>query len=290
MVGLTFYVRFMKRIWKCGKFELGLEGNTPLIMGILNVTPDSFSDGGHFFELESAVRHVQEMQSSGADIIDVGGESTRPGADSVGTEEEIRRVVPVIEAVSGFGVPISVDTFKAETARRALEAGASIINDISGLEDDESMLDVVVSSDAGVVVMHKQGVPSTMQNSPHYDDIVSEVTSYLKDRVELLVSAGIAKDRICVDPGIGFGKLLEHNIALLQNIDILNDATDCPVLVGLSRKSMLGSITGRDVEKRLGGSLGGLCYCMTHGVDVMRVHDVMESVDAAKVFGRLNRS
>ena len=281
---------FGMRDWKCGKFDLAIDGDIPLIMGVLNVTPDSFSDGGCFVDVDVAVAHAGEMITHGAAIIDVGGESTRPGATPVSIEEEIRRVEPVIREVSKLGVPISVDTFKAETATRAIEAGASIINDISGLEDDCDMIDVICSHDVGVVVMHKQGVPATMQESPEYGDIVDDVISYLQQRVEFLVERGVNLDRICVDPGIGFGKLLEHNMALLRNLDLFRERIGCPVLVGLSRKSMIGQITGCDVDDRLAGSLAGLCFCMTKGVDVMRVHDVQESVSAAKMMSQLRKT
>ncbi|MDA3799423.1 MAG: dihydropteroate synthase [Kiritimatiellae bacterium] len=276
------------RDWKCGQFDLPVNGDMPLIMGVLNVTPDSFSDGGCFVDVDVAVAHAADMIAHGAAIIDVGGESTRPGAEPVLAAEEIWRVEPVIREVSKLGFPVSIDTFKAETAIRAIEAGASIVNDISGLEDDSGMIDVICTHDVGVVVMHKQGVPATMQESPEYDDIVDDVIGYLQQRVEFLVERGVSRDRICVDPGIGFGKLLEHNLALLRNIDLLRDRTGCPVLVGLSRKSMIGQITGCKVDDRLAGSLAGLCFCMTKGVDIMRVHDVKESVDAAKMISQLS--
>jgi dihydropteroate synthase len=274
----------MERNFRCGRFDLPVGGDMPLIMGILNVTPDSFSDGGNFFDVDFAVSHAEDMIEQGASIIDVGGESTRPGAAPVSVNDEIARTEPVVRELSEKGIAISIDTFKAETAKRAIEAGASIVNDISGLEDDEDMVDVICSNDVGIIVMHKQGIPATMQINPIYDDIVNDVAGYLKQRVDMLVGLGVSRERICVDPGIGFGKKLEHNIALLQNIDLLKDTTGCPVLIGLSRKSMLEQITGSDVRNRLAGSLAGLCFCMTKGVDIMRVHDVRESVDAEKVF------
>jgi dihydropteroate synthase len=277
----------MEKNFRCGRFDLPVGGDMPLIMGVLNVTPDSFSDGGNFVDVDVAVRHAEEMIERGASIIDVGGESTRPGAIPVSVDDEIERIEPIVRKLSKMGIAISIDTFKAETAKRAVEAGASIVNDISGLEDDEDMVDVICSNDVGVVVMHKQGVPATMQNNPSYDDIVKNVVDYLQQRVDMLVELGVSRERICVDPGIGFGKMLEHNIALLQNIDLLKDRTGCPVLVGLSRKGMIGQLTGSDVKNRLAGSLAGLCFCMTKGVDIMRVHDVRESVDAGKIFNKL---
>jgi len=277
----------MEKNFRCGRFDLPVGGDMPLIMGVLNVTPDSFSDGGNFVDVDVAVRHAEEMIERGASIIDVGGESTRPGAVPVSVDDEIERTEPVVRKLSDMGIAISIDTFKAETAKRAIEAGVSIVNDISGLEDDEDMVDVICSNDVGVVVMHKQGIPATMQINPRYDDIVNDVIGYLQQRVDMLVELGVSRERICVDPGIGFGKMLEHNIALLQNIDLLKDRTGCPVLVGLSRKGMIGQLTGSDVKNRLAGSLAGLCFCMTKGVDIMRVHDVRESVDGGKVFNKL---
>ena len=274
----------MEKNFRCRRFDLPVGGDMPLIMGVLNVTPDSFSDGGNFVDFDVAVRHAEEMIEQGASIIDVGGESTRPGAIPVSVDDEIERTEPVVRKLSEMGIVISIDTFKAQTAKRAIEAGASIVNDISGLEDDQDMVDVICANDVGVVVMHKQGIPATMQINPRYDDIVADVVGYLKQRVDMLVEVGVSRERICVDPGIGFGKMLEHNIALLQNIDLMKDRTGCPVLVGLSRKSMIGQLTGSDVKDRLAGSLAGLCFCMTKGVDIMRVHDVRESVDAGKAF------
>ncbi len=279
----------MGKNFRCGHFDLPVGGNMPLIMGVLNVTPDSFSDGGNFFDVAVAEKHAEDMIEQGASIIDVGGESTRPGAIPVSVDDEIERTEPVVRKLSEMGIAISIDTFKAETAKRAIKAGASIVNDISGLEDDGDMVDVICSNDVGVIVMHKQGIPATMQINPIYDDIVKDVTDYLKQRVDMLVELGVSRERICVDPGIGFGKKLEHNIALLQNIALLKDTTGCPVLIGLSRKSMLEQITGSDVSNRLAGSLAGLCFCMTKGVDIMRVHDVRESVDAEKVFFALQQ-
>lgn len=259
----------------------------PVVMGILNVTPDSFSDGGRHTDVDAALEHAQSMIACGADIVDVGGESTRPGAEEVDEGEETSRVIPVIEELArrqqstpaAERVSISVDTTKAAVAQRALVAGASIINDISAMTHDGNMPDVARDSGAGVVIMHMRGTPRTMQDAPRYDDVVSNVTDYLRRRIEALVTRGIGEDAICVDPGIGFGKTVDHNLELLAGLDALR-GLGRPVLVGLSRKSFIGRMTGRDVEDRMPGSVAMLSYCVLRGVDVVRVHDVRESADA----------
>lgn len=254
-----------------------------MIMGILNVTPDSFSDGGKHFDRENAIAHGMRMIEEGADIIDVGGESTRPGASEITQEEEIARVIPVIKELKRRSdVIVSIDTMKAAVASQALIAGAEIINDVSALSHDPGMADVAGQSGAGVILMHMQGSPRTMQDAPRYQDVVSEVASYLKARVEHAVSKGLARETIAVDPGIGFGKTIEHNMRLLAELTALR-ACGNVIVVGVSRKSFVGKLTGRPVGERLAGSLAALVFSALYGADVIRVHDVKESCDAATV-------
>lgn len=244
-------------------------------MGILNVTPDSFSDGGQHNQCDAAVAHGIQLSEAGADIIDIGGESTRPGAAPVSLQTELERTIPVIRELAGrVQVPISIDTTKAEVARQALDAGASIINDISGLTFDPEMLDVCRDSNAGICLMHIQGTPQTMQQSPHYEDVVTEVIGFLQQQIDRCLQAGIDRRRLCVDPGIGFGKTAEHNISLLRSIHRLHSELDCVVLIGHSRKRFLAKILGRPVEERLAGTLGVSVALAERGVDVLRVHDV----------------
>jgi dihydropteroate synthase len=281
---VTFVATKSERVfsWKCRDRILTFR-ERPLIMGILNVTPDSFSDGGRHADRESAITHGLRMLDEGADIIDVGGESTRPGAAEVGAEEETRRVIPVIEELSRkTGVVISVDTTKAAVARRAMEAGACIINDVSALTHDAGMLDVAAEYKAGVVLMHMRGSPRTMQDDPQYGDVVAEVGNYLRERVRELAREGLDRSALAIDPGIGFGKTVEHNISLLSGLDVLVGSGQ-PVVVGVSRKSFIGKITGSPVEGRLAGSLAALAFCVGKGAGVLRVHDVKASSDAVKV-------
>jgi dihydropteroate synthase len=264
-------------------------GSRPLIMGILNVTPDSFSDGGCFLDGARAAAHGLEMAEAGAAIVDVGGESTRPGADPVPADEERRRVVPVIRALrEGCGALVSVDTMKADVAEAALDAGAHIVNDVSALRHDPRMRDVVRRSGAGAVLMHMQGTPRTMQQDPRYADVVEDVRGFLEQRIEALTAWGVPREALALDPGIGFGKTLDHNVALLSNLGALAGAGR-PVVVGLSRKSFLGRLTGRDVTGRLAASLAALSFCVLNGAHVIRVHDVRESVDAVNVLTALRR-
>jgi len=252
-------------------------------MGILNVTPDSFSDGGLHPDTESAVAHGMRMLEEGADIIDIGGESTRPGAAGVSVEEESRRVIPVVEEIfRRTGAVISVDTMKAGVAERGMAAGASIINDVSALTHDPAMKAVAGKYRAGVVLMHMRGTPGTMQNEPHYDDVTAEVGGYLKKRVDDLVGEGLERESLAIDPGIGFGKTVEHNMSLLAGLGVLADYGQ-PVVAGVSRKSFIGKITGAPVEQRLPGSLAALVFCVLKGAGVMRVHDVKESKQAAHI-------
>lgn len=263
-------------------------------MGILNVTPDSFSDGSRYLDAGKAVQRGLEMAGEGACIIDVGGESTRPGAMAVDVEEEKRRVVPVIGELcrrlrqdGKIGVAVSVDTSKASVARAAVDAGAEIINDVSALTGDPGMADVARESGAGVVLMHMQGSPRVMQDNPRYGDVAAEVAQHLLARIRDLERLGLDTGRLVVDPGIGFGKTLEHNLELLRQTGTLRAAAGRPVVVGLSRKSFLGKLTGRDVDQRLIPSIAALSFCLTRGADVVRVHDVRESVDAVKVVAAL---
>lgn len=276
----------MARLLQCKRFSFSLSG-TPLVMGILNVTPDSFSDGGRFQALEFAISRAEEMAADGADLIDVGGESTRPGSPSVPLEEELRRVMPALYALRGLGKALSVDTCKPEVMREALIAGADMINDINGFRAPGALA-AVAAGDCGLCVMHMQSTPETMQQSPAYDDVVGDVIGFLRARVDAMLAAGIAKKRICVDPGFGFGKTVEHNFALLRAIGRIEQELDLPVLAGLSRKSMIGAVTGRPVEQRLAGSLAGALAAVAHGAKIVRVHDVAETVDALKVWHAAN--
>lgn len=264
----------------CGKHELDLA--RPRVMGIVNVTPDSFSDGGQFAAVEAAVRHGLQLVEQGADILDIGGESTRPGATPVPLEEELRRVVPVIEALAArAGVPISVDTYKPAVMAAAIAAGASIVNDVFALTEPGAV-EVVAASNAGVCLMHSQGTPQTMQIDPRYHDVVQEVREFLQARMEACVAHGIGRERIVLDPGFGFGKRSVHNIALLRELTELVGFGQ-PVLVGLSRKSVLGQLTGNEVDARLHASLAATVISVMKGARIVRVHDVKATVDALKV-------
>jgi len=272
------------RTFHCGRFALPL--SRPLVMGIVNVTPDSFSDGGRHATLTGALDHAEALLKAGADILDIGGESTRPGAAAVPVEEEIRRVVPVIMALSGHQVPLSIDTRKPEVMRAALDAGADLVNDIAALEAPGA-LELVGQSGAGVCLMHKQGDPQTMQAAPEYADVVAEVAAYLRDRHAQALAAGIAPERILLDPGFGFGKTFIHNEALFRALPQLVGELPAPLLVGVSRKSMLGQITGRAVGERQAASIAAALLAAQAGAAVLRVHDVAETVDALKVLQAL---
>ena len=261
---------------RCGRFSLSLE--RPLVMGVVNVTPDSFSDGGRFEDAEAALEHAHHLLEEGADILDVGGESSRPGAAPVSAEVELRRVLPVVRQLRD--VPVSVDTRKPEVMRAALDFGASMINDIEAFTAPGA-LEAVAKSDCAVCLMHKKGEPATMQRDPHYDDVVAEVKGYLDERVKAAEAAGVAADRIVVDPGFGFGKTLAHNLTLLKH---LNAFSGLPVLAGLSRKSSLQKITGRAVDDRLAGSLAMALLAVQGGAKILRVHDVKETRDVIAVW------
>jgi dihydropteroate synthase len=267
---------------QCGRFDFDL-AKRPLVMGILNITPDSFSDGGRHHALEFAVEGAEQMVKDGVDIIDIGGESTRPGSPSVPVEEELRRVMPVIYALRELGVPLSIDTCKPDVMREAILAGADMINDINGFRAPGALA-VVRRSDVGLCVMHMQGTPQDMQAQPVYDDVVAEVIVFLRTRVDALVAGGVVRERVIIDPGFGFGKTVEHNVALLRGISDMQRELGLPVLAGLSRKSMVGALTGKPLEQRLAGSIGGALAAVAQGARIVRVHDVAETVDALKVF------
>ena len=275
-------------IWNCRGREIDCEERT-LIMGILNATPDSFSDGGKFQTLEKGVARALQMVEEGADIIDIGGESTRPGAEPVQTLEEIERTVAIIGKLrEQSDCLISIDTQKAEVARAAVAAGADIINDVSALSDPE-MAAVAAGTGAGLVLMHMKGTPQTMQNHPVYSDAVAEVRNYLEERMALAVEAGVAAEQVALDPGIGFGKTDEHNLALLNGIPELA-AAGRPVLIGVSRKSLFGRLLGREVDERLAGSLAAAVFSVMRGARILRVHDVKESCDAIRLVDTLQRN
>lgn len=259
-----------------------LDLSQPCVMGVLNCTPDSFSDGGQFFDPAMAVAHARQMLDDGAAVIDVGGESTRPGAISVPVQEELRRVIPVIETLAqSSSCIVSIDTTKPEVMRAACAAGAEWINDISALTAPDALL-AAVDTGAAVCLMHMQGEPRTMQQSPHYDDVVREVRDYLIQRVETCTAAGIARERLCVDPGFGFGKRLLHNLRLLAQLDAVWQC-DVPLMVGLSRKSMLGELTGRQVDDRVAASVAAVALAVVQGASIVRTHDVSATRDALAV-------
>lgn len=265
---------------QCGKFRLSLE--RPLIMGVINVTPDSFSDSGKFATMQQAVAHAKFLIDEGADIVDIGGESTRPGSLCVSLDEERRRVLPVVESLQGCGVPVSVDTQKPDLMREVIAVGASMINDINALAAP-GVMEAVAGSQAAVCLMHKQGDPQTMQQNPHYTNVVREVRDFLAERIDAAQRAGIARERLAIDPGFGFGKTLEHNLALLRELKQIA-ALGAPVLVGLSRKTMLGKITGREVGERMFASIAAAVIAVENGARIVRVHDVAASRDALAVW------
>ena len=272
----------MRQFLQCGRFDFKLD-KRPLVMGILNVTPDSFSDGGRYQGLEFAVERAEQMIKDGVDIIDIGGESTRPGSPSVAVDEELRRIMPAIYALRELGYPLSIDTCKPEVMREAIIAGADMINDINGFRAPGA-IEAVKDSDCGLCVMHMQRTPQDMQAQPEYVDVVADVIAFLRERIDALLAAGVARERITIDPGFGFGKSVEHNYALLRSINRMESELGLPVLAGLSRKSMIGAVTGRSVEQRLAGSLAGALAAVAQGARIVRVHDVAETVDALKVW------
>lgn len=261
-----------------------LDLSSPVVMGILNVTPDSFSDGGDYVALSAAVGHALTMTAEGAALIDIGGESSRPGASPVTSDEEQRRVIPVIRAIrKQSDIPISIDTYHADTARAAIDAGADIINDITALRGDTAMAATIAKAGVPVVLMHMQGTPMTMQKSPTYTDCIEAVYTFLSDRIAIAVSAGIAQSQIIIDPGIGFGKRLEDNLRLLAQLDRFT-SLGCPILVGASRKSFIGALAnGAGIERRLGGSVAAALIASLSGARIVRAHDVAETVQALAV-------
>jgi dihydropteroate synthase len=248
-------------------------------MGVINVTPDSFSDGGQFLGAERAVDQGRRLVEDGADVLDIGGESTRPGAEGVSSEEELARVGPVLDGLAGGGATISIDTAKRAVAEVALDRGAEIVNDVTALRGDPELAGLCADRDCGVVLMHMQGTPRTMQENPTYDDVVDDVKSFLAGRIEYAAGEGIAVERIWVDPGIGFGKTVEHNLELLRRLGELRELGR-PICVGTSRKSFIGKITGREVDARLGGTIATNVLALAGGVEVFRVHDVSEVREA----------
>jgi len=275
-------------VWRVG--DRAFDGSErTLVMGILNVTPDSFSEGGRFFDRDDAVKHALAMVADGADIVDVGGESTRPGSDPVAADEELNRILSVIERLVDEipDTPISIDTRKTAVAARAVEAGATIVNDVSAGSDPD-MFDVVRDHDAAIVLMHMKGEPKTMQEAPTYDDVVGEVHEFLRERIEAADFAGIDPERIAIDPGIGFGKDLGHNLELMQRVDAFLDLGR-PLVVGPSRKRFIGSILDLPEDQRVEGTIGAAAWMVARGAHVMRVHDVREVVRAVRVVDAIAR-
>ena len=273
----------MQKILRCGRYEFDL--SRPLIMGIVNVTPDSFSDGGEFLARKAAIAHALCLHGQGADLLDVGGESTRPGADDVSVEEELSRVLPVVEAMVARNFPVSIDTQKPLVMQAAVAAGACLINDVNALQADGAMA-VAAASDVGICLMHRQGTARTMQIDPHYDDVVAEVKAFLLTRANAAVAAGIARTRIILDPGFGFGKTRAHNVTLVNALSELA-AAGFPILAGLSRKSLLGQFTGQLPEERLAASVAAAIIAVQKGAAIIRVHDVAATKDALTVLGAL---
>ena len=266
-------------IFICGRFQLQL--NRPHVMGIVNITPDSFSDGGKYNQTDAAIAHALKLVEEGADMLDIGGESTRPNAAPVSLQAELARVIPVIEALASIQIPISIDTYKPQVMQAAIAAGASMVNDVRALQENGA-LDVVAQSNVGVCLMHMQGTPQTMQVNPQYNHVVNDVKAFLADRLRASIHAGVGAERILLDPGFGFGKTRAHNIALIQQLESFADIGQ-PVLVGLSRKSVLGQVTGNEVDARLYASIAASVVASMKGANIVRVHDVRETVEALKV-------
>ena len=275
----------MEKFLQCGRFRLPLTGNRtrPLVMGILNVTPDSFSDGAEHNDLNFLLDRADAMINAGVDIIDIGGESTRPGATPVELDMELQRVMPLIYALQDCGIPLSIDTYKPEVMREAQIAGIDMINDVHGFRA-KGAIAAVASGDSALCIMHMQNTPQTMQASPEYDDVILEVSDFFSERINALQQHQIAKNRLLLDVGFGFGKSLAHNLTLLKHQKLFSERFSLPVLAGLSRKSMLGAITGRPVELRLAASIGAAMTAVAHGAHIVRVHDVAERIDALKVW------
>lgn len=275
--------------WKTGSLSVTI-GEKTLIMGVVNVTPDSFSDGGHFLNHAAAISHGVRLADEGAKILDIGGESTRPGSLPVSEEEEIKRVVPVLKALrkSLPDMALSIDTSKAKVAEAALEVGATILNDVTAGQGDPDMLPLAASSGAGLVLMHMQGRPKIMQDHPSYQNVRVEVYQFFERRIQAACKAGVALEQIALDPGIGFGKTLLHNLELIAGLASFTDL-GCPLVLGVSRKRWLGELTGRDVDERLAASLGGAAACVNGGAHILRVHDVIESCDLVRILDSVRR-
>jgi len=275
----------MNKYFRCGRYSLSLA--KPLVMGIVNLTPDSFSGDGLGRDAERAIAHARQQIEQGADILDLGAESSRPGAVPTPVDEELRRLLPVLEVIAEWGVPISVDTYKPEVMRAAVRAGASLINDISGLSSPEALA-AAADGSAGVCIMHMQGAPLTMQQEPEYDDVVSEVWDYLSHQARLCQKEGIEPDRIVLDPGFGFGKTLTHNLALFNSL-AERSGGDLPVLIGVSRKTMLGQLTGHPVGERMVASVTAAVLAAARGAKILRVHDVAATCDALAVWAAIEQ-
>jgi len=272
-------------VWQCGRYQLQFD--VPAIMAIINVTPDSFSGDGLAGSVSGAMQQAEQALRDGARILDVGGESSRPGAEPIGVEEELARVIPVVEALAAFGVPVSVDTVKPEVMQAAITAGASIINDINALRAPGA-IDVLAQTEAGICLMHMLGEPRSMQQAPNYQDVVEEVENFLLERCAALASAGIARSRVALDPGFGFGKSLEHNLRLFQGMQAVG-AHAYPLLVGVSRKSMLGAVTGRSVNERMPASIAAAILAAQRGASIIRVHDVAATRDALAMWAAIDQ-
>lgn len=271
----------MTKSWLCGRFEFDLE--RPVLMGIVNVTPDSFSDGGKHATVDAAIAHARQLIGEGAQIIDIGGESTRPGAEPVPVQRELDRVIPLVESLKHANVALSVDTCKPDVMKAALAAGADIINDVTGFRQAEARQIVAAHPNCGICVMHMQGQPQTMQVDPAYEDVVKEVTDELRAMAEMLAAGGVQPERISLDPGFGFGKTLEHNYDLLRHLDQVV-ALGYPVFVGMSRKSMIGAVTGRSMDQRTTGSVAAALLAVMAGARIVRVHDVAPTRDALAIW------
>ena len=274
----------MPTTWRCGRFLFDFtKRKRPIVMGILNATPDSFSDGGKFRTPKDAIAQAERMIASGVDLIDIGGESTRPGAEPVELQEELDRVLPVIEGLKDCGVPLSIDTYKAETMRQALKAGVDCVNDIWALRQEGAVDAVLESKDCGIILMHMQRDPLSMQFNPEYLDMIAEVIFFLRERAELIRSKGVDANRIAIDPGFGFGKSLEHNLQMLYQFKDFS-SLGYPALAGMSRKSMFGKLTGKNTHERVAPSIAAAIMAADRGAKIIRVHDVPETVDALKLW------
>ena len=278
----------MPTTWRCGRFLFDFAKRTrPIVMGILNATPDSFSDGGKFRTAKDAIAQAERMIADGADLIDIGGESTRPGAEPVDLQEELDRVLPVIEGLKDCGVPLSIDTYKSETMKQALSAGVDCVNDIWALRQDGALDTVLSHASCGIVLMHMQRDPLSMQFNPEYENVIVQVMQFLNERADLLTLNGVERNRIAIDPGFGFGKSLEHNLTMLAHFQEFSNL-GFPVLAGISRKSMIGKITGKDTNDRVAPSVAAAIMAADRGAKIVRVHDVAETVDSLRLWEAVN--